>query len=487
MADVDFSDLESAERWFEGQSVETRCVITSRAALRVVANVDLIADAHKQSVALMSLRAVLVSEARGLCKHADVKDLEKAVRSTADSAANLAAQSAFSSTRSAHFIARSTARSAARLGTRSAAEFVSLTGLSTDRAAALSAAQYDATQVIDQLVQQAVWAGAEVPKAIAENHAAFLTYLDSHDDWRFWLRWYLGMWEGTFTDCDLAIEVAKIPDEVWKAGLSAVAGAIREIEARLLIERLPLNETITLNADTGRFFGTPVEISNPALLGATLDQVRDALEDVLEDENNGLQERDLEVRKLRRMMDRRSNDPQNVEMTCTSIGRSLTLKIAGPDAELPPSDENVELINALREAAQGLRASHPEIEENRRILSEQAFKELPDAARAELADAQPVLEAITESYIHDDLAEDIPFLLSDDMRVGRPRLGGAERNPVLAGYDEMQRTFGRVARIALILRKTPDLVHKIDGSAGYKAARIVTTVAALVAIGIALI
>ncbi|WP_223422289.1 hypothetical protein, partial [Tateyamaria pelophila] len=74
------------------------------------------------------------------------------------------------------------------------------------------------------------------PNAIAENHARFLTYLDSHADWAFWRRWYGEMWEGTFTDWDLAIEVAKIPDAVWDAGLSAVAARISIIESKIILQ-----------------------------------------------------------------------------------------------------------------------------------------------------------------------------------------------------------------------------------------------------------
>ena len=213
--------------------------LPSRAALRVVANLDLVEADHKKSLALTSLRAILTSAGRGVCRPAEVEVLERAARSAATSVPRSATVSDHSAVYSA---ARSAAHSAApaRSAISSAALSVGYSARSAERSAtgsaarsaAVSATLYDATQAIDQLVQYPVWAGAEVPAAIAENHSAFLTYLDSHDDWRFWRRWYLEMWEGRFTDWDLAIEVAKIPDEVWDAGLSAVAEAIREIEAR---------------------------------------------------------------------------------------------------------------------------------------------------------------------------------------------------------------------------------------------------------------
>jgi hypothetical protein len=50
--------------------------------------------------------------------------------------------------------------------------------------------------------------------------------------WDFWHDWYLAMWEGRFTDWDLAIEVAQIPDDVWKDGVQAVAVEIEKLRAR---------------------------------------------------------------------------------------------------------------------------------------------------------------------------------------------------------------------------------------------------------------
>jgi hypothetical protein len=40
------------------------------------------------------------------------------------------------------------------------------------------------------------------------------------------------MWDGTFTDWDLALEVIKIEDAVWKAGADAVALEIERINTR---------------------------------------------------------------------------------------------------------------------------------------------------------------------------------------------------------------------------------------------------------------
>lgn len=121
-----------------------------------------------------------------------------------------------------------------------------------------------------------------------------------------------------------------------------------------------------------------------------------------------------------------------------------------------------------------------EVAENRRILDTQKIAELTEAQKSELADALPVLEAISEGALKDTFAEDIPFLLE-------PKYVVPDRNPVLAGYAEVQRTFGLVAQIGILIRVTPGIIRKIDGSAGYKAARIALTISGLIALGIALI
>ena len=105
-----------------------------------------------------------------------------------------------------------------------------------------------------------------------------------------------------------------------------------------------------------------------------------------------------------------------------------------------------------------------------------------------LADAQPVLEAISNTDLAEDFAEDIPFLLEDRFRVsGAPPLGSPERNPVLEGYAEKVRVISRSAKIVIYLRKVEGAIHKIDGHAGYKAAGILATLTALISLGIGLL
>ncbi len=60
-------------------------------------------------------------------------------------------------------------------------------------------------------------------------------------DWDFWLRWWDGVLSGQQLDWALQEAVALIPSEVWEAGPSAVAAAIREIEKGFQTQPPPLS------------------------------------------------------------------------------------------------------------------------------------------------------------------------------------------------------------------------------------------------------
>jgi hypothetical protein len=156
---------------------------------------------------------------------------------SAYSAALSAVDSAYSadSTDSAYSAARS-ALSAADSAYSAALSAVDSadSAYSAARSAALSAVSRDTIRAPEALMREPVWPDASPPPSIAEYHAQFLDYLDSDPDWTFWRRWYAQMWEGTFRDWDLAIEVATLPDDLWEGedALAKVAEAIRAIEAR---------------------------------------------------------------------------------------------------------------------------------------------------------------------------------------------------------------------------------------------------------------
>ncbi|MEM1235274.1 MAG: hypothetical protein AAGH70_14225 [Pseudomonadota bacterium] len=244
---VEITDRESAEAYFKTISLELRCLLTSRAALRVVANVGRVDGEGFERLALASFRAILTSAGRGLGRPADVDWLNTAADSAALSAA-LSALSALSAARSALSAARSAADSAAfsaarsALSALSAADSAAFSAARSALSAALSAA-YSAlsADTNDPSFAIPVWPSFEDVEHLEEAHAAFIERLDESPVWAWWRRWYEEMWNGTFTDWDFALEVAKIDwdapegESVWDKGAAAVAERIEELRR----ERLP--------------------------------------------------------------------------------------------------------------------------------------------------------------------------------------------------------------------------------------------------------
>jgi hypothetical protein len=255
-------------------------------------------------------------------------------------------------------------------------------------------------------------------------------------------------------------------------------------QAKTLSDLTPLAEELVQNPETGTFTARPKPIEKPDLLSATLGQVADAIEDVLFDPKNGLNAASLDIRKLRRTIERYGNDPQRIEMDFTTAHGSITRLIAVE--ELPASDENLALLEALQEGAMGIRATDPAVEVNRRILQEQKLREMSEEDIAKIAKAAPVLEAITEGDTQQQMREDVPALV-EELSTRRRSLPGVTRaDAILPARDEAVRFFGRSARMTIMLHKSPDMLKKIEQSSGYKAASIMAVLKTLVDIGMGL-
>ena len=333
----------------------------------------------------------------------------------------------------------------------------------------------------DQLSGVGIW-GPNTPEGLKIYSRGLIEKLKSASEvWSFWREWYQGFLDGKPLDWELQRRVALIPDEDWEKGPAHIAGKIEEIKAAFLAEKAPLAETVEFNEETAKFHTVPREIAKPDLLGATLSQVEDALDDVLADQTNGLHDRSREVRVLRRTVAKYGNDPQRIEMDFTSVHAGLTRQVVV--GELPASEENLGLQRALEEGAQAIRATHDDVAENRRILENQKLKEMSGDQMAVLAEAKPLLLDISEGAMHEDFGADIDVIVED--RIPLP-YGPDDRDPILAEYNETIRTLSRVANIGVLLRQVPEIIHKIDGSAGYKGARILATIGAIIGIGIAL-
>lgn len=225
-----------------GHSHQEHSFLASRAALRIMPYTIGLSDLDFQHLALPVCWAVLVSSTHGSGRTQGldgpaaysevVKQNKKATKArkgtsvtaaaihAASSAANAAGTAAFASASQSFSMASivEATESAATSGTRETVN---------------AATKTDFLMVSKGQQIARVWGDLELPKTIGENHLAFLAQL-SQDEWpRFFHDWYLGMWEGTWTDWPLAHEVAKIDASVWEEGLEAVAAEIHEIEKRL--------------------------------------------------------------------------------------------------------------------------------------------------------------------------------------------------------------------------------------------------------------
>jgi hypothetical protein len=241
--------------------------------------------------------------------------------------------------------------------------------------------------------------------------------------------------------------------------------------AERLDRHLPLAESIVSNEETGVFNIIARLAVKPNFLRSTLSQVEDALEDCLASQSNGLKEEDLEVRKLRRMLSKYADDPQRIEMDTTSVHNSILTKIG--TEELPRSGEIQNLLDALRDAAQGIRGTDPDIAVNRRILQATNVPELSPEVIQTIQNAAPVIEAITEGELQEQMRDDIALLADYN-----GQLSGVSRRDGF-GHDEIVRVTGRLSRIFLALKKTPDLIKKIEGSAIIKLGNIIGSVAGI--------
>lgn len=329
----------------------------------------------------------------------------------------------------------------------------------------------DTNLSFETLSTKPIWHKPEEADRMAQMFAGRTNLLDSVPDWTFWRDWYQGWLTGKHLDWELQRRVALIDNAIWEAGPAAVAAEIETIKAEYLAEKVPQAERIEFNEDTGKFFAVPLDIAKPDLLGATLTQVQDALDDVLANPSNGLRDTSRETRVLNRVFTRYANDPQQIEMGFVSAYKGLTRQILSE--ELPKSEENLALQDALQEGARGIRATHPEVAENRKILTEQAIREMRPEDIELIEDARPVLAAISDDDLADDWNTDIPQLLND---ATTPLPSGA---PPLPGADEATRIFSRVSKMKLRYDKITKKGGEIFDSKGFKTVRLGLTVSGL--------
>ncbi|SCZ53280.1 hypothetical protein SAMN04488118_102115 [Epibacterium ulvae] len=268
----------------------------------------------------------------------------------------------------------------------------------------------------------------------------------------FWMDWYQGFLDGKPLDWELQRRVALIPDPIWEEGPEAVAREIERIKTEWLAEQLPMAETIELNPEIRKFHAVPIPVENAPFTSALLDQVEDALEDCL-DGHNGLRADMGDARKIKRVLSKYRDDPQNAELALTRVATSLRKQIH-EDQWLPENTDNTALLSSVEDAVRGIRSNHPEVAQNRQEYAKLAIQELSEEDRNTLEQAKPILEEMSEARLADDFAADISELLNDAIT---PPSNGA---PALPGADVSTRIFSRASKMALLVDQIQALEAK---------------------------
>ncbi len=477
---VEFTDKASVEAWCRTRSVKEIAVFGGLAAARAYPRIILENGWDRKVADLSTGRALLTLFVGGVFA-------EKAIRH--------ATKSVWLVPVSAFVAATTDAVAAATAPTVAIAAYASATAVVTTGSAALAtnssaavAANISALASAENLEENGVlgvmstplWRDGMPPKWAELWDEMKKARSKEPQVWGFWIDWYEGLLEGRAPDWELWRGVALIDDAIWQAGPEAVAAAIEGVKAELVRARLPLAEDLVADPETGLFSVVPRVVANLPLLAASLGQVRDAVEDVLAEASNGLREASSDIRVLRRAVERYANDPQRIEMDMSLVSASLVGQVARED--LPASSAVLALQAVVQQAAEGIRAAHPEIAANRALLREQARGALSDEAVAQIAEAGPVLEAISEGVLAEDMRDDV-FALTEGMRVGAPLLGGVTRN----GGDEIVRIGGRAAGMLLMLRKSQELVKRLAESTGVVGATIMLTLVEVVKLVLSLL
>lgn len=289
----------------------------------------------------------------------------------------------------------------------------------------------------------------------------------------YWHEWYQSFLDGKPLDWELQRQVALIDDTIWDQGPKAVADEIGRIKAEMLSEKLPMAETIEVNPETGKFRAVPIPVQNHRHMSALLNQVEDALEDCLGG-HNGLRETSGDVRKLNRVLGKYREDPQNAELTLSTVAGSLRRQIH-ESRELPDNEDNLALLSTVEDALRGIRAEHPEVEENRLKRASLTVQELPEADKELLQSALPVLEELSDEPLGEDFGDDFgemlsPRLLNDTVGPVPDLPAGAK--PLMGEY----RAFSRISKMA-------QLKDKIDGATASRAMRVVNATASIGGVG----
>jgi len=98
------------------------------------------------------------------------------------------------------------------------------------------ALQFDSRQSVKVLQKTQLWPTDLLTEEMLSRLQVFEEKMKHSESWVFWADWFRGMWEGTWTNWDLALDVVKIETAIWERGLDEVAAEIEKIKARRHLE-----------------------------------------------------------------------------------------------------------------------------------------------------------------------------------------------------------------------------------------------------------
>ncbi|MBM1816181.1 hypothetical protein [Pseudosulfitobacter pseudonitzschiae] len=220
----------------------------------------------------------------------------------------------------------------------------------------------------------------DLPQAAIDRLEGF--FARDPEIWRFWQDWYTYVLDGTPIDVDQLVAVSLIPDDVWEEGPEAVADAIREIEAHLVIEKFPQIEEI-FESNDGLYDVRGVALNPGQLIDSILERVNFAFDTAIQSNVCDLSEMNLASKALRQAIRVADSDANSFEFYLRTASAKIKSDVAS--GRLADDDETAFLILAIDEAALQLRADHPDVAEAANTRTTQRLREIDDSKRLAVA------------------------------------------------------------------------------------------------------
>jgi hypothetical protein len=480
---IDFSDETSSKAWFEAQTVEVRCALASRAALRVLGALHYEALEFFEDAALPIMRAIITTTVRaqgslsianwehfgstaGIAVMPFSKPFFEALQKTVDrhkepdGKETVVTIDSASSGVSAGFIA-TVAQLSAFSTYQSGSTFHALATM------AATAENFAEIMYASFLFEDAhylsgtdaprnlkphlpLWNSRDLPERAQIAHEGFSARLAADEKFSFWQSWYNGMWEGTFDDWELALEVVKIEDTIWDHGVDAVATEIDKIKAELLFKNSPQVEDIFETSDG--LYDVRSTIQNPSdLIGSVLSRVEFAFSLAIKSNHCDLSAMSVAAQALRHALENCGDDPNGLEQYLRTASSLIKQGIA--DGKFAIGEELDLLTSVLDETSLQLRADHPEVGEAVNTRLTQRLKEIGDDKRLQVAEQMDAMQ--------DGTGPRLKLEYGLDAQITR------DGSDMKATAEAMQRGGNRAQKISLAER-----AKKAEGSGGMSALKI---------------